>query len=144
MIKNNIKSYGYLSRINTPDDLKKLTYDELGILAEEIRLFLLDTISKTGGHIASNLGVVELTLALHKVLNTPVDKIIWDVGHQTYVHKILTGRKDSFETLRQLGGIAGFPKTQESEYDVFNTGHSSTSVSAALGMARARDLNREK
>lgn len=143
MIKNNNKCYGYLSRIDSPDDLKELTYDELGILAEEIRLFLLDTISKTGGHIASNLGVVELTLALHKVLNAPMDKIIWDVGHQTYVHKILTGRKDFFETLRQLGGIAGFPKTQESEYDVFNTGHSSTSVSAALGMARARDLNRE-
>jgi len=141
--KNDSKCYGYLSRINSPDDLKKLTYNELGILAEEIRLFLLDTISKTGGHIASNLGVVELTLALHKVLNAPVDKIIWDVGHQTYVHKILTGRKDSFETLRQLGGISGFPKTQESEYDVFNTGHSSTSISAALGMARARDLNRE-
>jgi len=141
--KNDNKCYGYLSRINTPDDLKNLTYDELGILAEEIRLFLLDTVSKTGGHIASNLGVVELTLALHKVLNAPLDKIIWDVGHQTYVHKILTGRKDSFESLRQFGGIAGFPKTQESEYDIFNTGHSSTSVSAALGMARARDLNRE-
>ncbi|HHU90857.1 MAG TPA: 1-deoxy-D-xylulose-5-phosphate synthase [Clostridiaceae bacterium] len=143
MNKNDNKCYGYLSRINTPDDLKNLTYDELGILAEEIRLFLLDTVSKTGGHIASNLGVVELTLALHKVLNAPLDKIIWDVGHQTYVHKILTGRKDSFESLRQFGGIAGFPKTQESEYDIFNTGHSSTSVSAALGMARARDLNRE-
>ena len=98
----------------------KMTYDEMGMLAEEIRLFLLDSVQNRG-HIASNLGVVELTLALHKVLNTPVDKIIWDVGHQTYVHKILTGRKDSFESLRQLGGIAGFPKTQESEYDVFNT-----------------------
>lgn len=143
MIKNDGKCYGYLSRINTPAELKSLTYDELGILAEEIRLFLLDSVSKTGGHIASNLGVVELTLALHKVLNTPIDKIVWDVGHQTYVHKILTGRKDSFESLRQLDGIAGFPKTQESEHDVFNTGHSSTSVSAALGMARARDLNGE-
>jgi 1-deoxy-D-xylulose-5-phosphate synthase len=143
LIKNSDKCYGYLSKINTPAELKKMTYDEMGMLAEEIRLFLLDSVSKTGGHIASNLGVVELTLALHKVLNTPVDKIIWDVGHQTYVHKILTGRKDSFESLRQLGGIAGFPKTQESEYDVFNTGHSSTSISAALGIARARDLNRE-
>lgn len=141
MIKNNGKFYGYLSRINTPAELKSLTYNELGLLAEEIRLFLLDSVSKTGGHIASNLGVVELTLALHKVLNTPSDKIVWDVGHQTYVHKILTGRKDSFESLRQLDGIAGFPKTQESEHDVFNTGHSSTSISAALGMARARDLN---
>ena len=121
MNKNDNKCYGYLSRINTPDDLKNLTYDELGILAEEIRLFLLDTVSKTGGHIASNLGVVELTLALHKVLNAPLDKIIWDVGHQTYVHKILTGRKDSFESLRQFGGIAGF-KTQESEYDILIPG----------------------
>lgn len=143
MIKNDGKCYGYLSRINTPAELKSLTYDELGILAEEIRLFLLDSVSKTGGHIASNLGVVELTLALHKVFNTPSDKIVWDVGHQTYVHKMITGRKNSFETLRQLDGIAGFPKTQESEYDVFNTGHSSTSVSAALGMARARDLKGE-
>jgi len=93
---------GYLSSINKPQDLKKLSFDELGILAEEIRLFLLDSVSKTGGHIASNLGVVELTLALHRVLDTPNDKIIWDVGHQTYVHKILTGRKDQFHTLRQL------------------------------------------
>ncbi len=143
MIQNNDACKGLLSRINTPDEIKNLTFDELGLLSEEIRLFLLDSVSKTGGHIASNLGVVELTIALHKVLNTPSDKIIWDVGHQTYVHKILTGRKDSFGSLRQLDGIAGFPKTQESEYDVFNTGHSSTSVSAALGMARARDLNGE-
>lgn len=143
MIKNNGINKGYLSRVDTPADLKSMTYDDLGLLAEEIRLFLLDSVSKTGGHIASNLGVVELTLALHRVLNTPLDKIIWDVGHQTYVHKILTGRKDSFDSLRQLDGIAGFPKTQESEYDTFNTGHSSTSVSAALGMARARDLNGE-
>ncbi|MGI6122636.1 MAG: 1-deoxy-D-xylulose-5-phosphate synthase [Acetivibrionales bacterium] len=143
MIKNNGISKGYLSRINTPEDIKGLTYDEMGLLAEEIRLFLLDSVSKTGGHIASNLGVVELTLALHKVLNAPTDKIVWDVGHQTYVHKILTGRKDRFDSLRQLDGISGFPKTQESEYDVFNTGHSSTSVSAALGMARARDLSGE-
>ena len=112
MIKNSDKCYGYLSKINTPAELKKMTYDEMGMLAEEIRLFLLDSVSKTGGHIASNLGVVELTLALHKVLNTPVDKIIWDVGHQTYVHS-LTGRKDSFESLRQLGGIAGFPKPRK-------------------------------
>ncbi len=134
------KSKGYLSNINKPDDLKELSFNELGILAEEIRLFLLDSVSKTGGHIASNLGVVELTLALHRVLETPLDKIVWDVGHQTYVHKILTGRKDLFDSLRQLDGIAGFPKTQESEYDAFNTGHSSTSISAALGIARARDL----
>lgn len=143
MKKNIDGSYGYLSKINNPADLKSLSYDELGILAEEIRLFLLDSVSKTGGHIASNLGVVELTLALHRVLNTPLDKIVWDVGHQTYVHKILTGRKASFESLRKLNGISGFPKTQESPYDSFNTGHSSTSVSAALGMARARDLKGE-
>lgn len=143
MKKNINRTDGYLSRINSPADLKNLSFSELGILAEEIRLFLLDSVSKTGGHIASNLGVVELTIALHKVLNAPEDKIIWDVGHQTYVHKILTGRKHLFGTLRQLDGISGFPKTQESPYDVFNTGHSSTSVSAALGMARARDLKGE-
>jgi len=136
--------FKFLSNINNPNDLKKLSYKELDILARELREFLLDTVSKTGGHIASNLGVVELTIALHKVLNTPLDKIIWDVGHQTYVHKILTGRRDVFPTLRQLNGISGFPKTQESPYDAFNTGHSSTSISAALGMARARDLKGEK
>lgn len=137
-------SYEFLSNINNPCDLKKLDFKDLDILSSEIREFLLDTVSKTGGHIASNLGVVELTIALHKVLNTPIDKIIWDVGHQTYVHKILTGRRDVFSTLRQLHGISGFPKTQESPYDAFNTGHSSTSISAALGMARARDLKDEK
>ena len=143
MKKNIDGTYGYLSKVNDPTDLKKLSFAELGILAEEIRLFLLDSVSKTGGHIASNLGVVELTLALHRVLNAPMDKIIWDVGHQTYIHKIITGRKSLFGTLRKLIGIAGFPKTQESPYDAFNTGHSSTSVSVALGMARARDLKGE-
>lgn len=138
-----IHEYRYLSKINKPDDLKELSFNELEILAEEIRLFLLDSVSKTGGHIASNLGVVELTLALYNVLDTPKDKIVWDVGHQTYVHKLLTGRKELFDSLRQLNGIAGFPKTQESPYDFFNTGHSSTSISAALGMARARDLKGE-
>ena len=137
------KSYKYLYEINSPADLKKLRIHELDVLAQEIREFLIDTVSKTGGHIASNLGVVELTIALHRVLNAPYDKIIWDVGHQTYVHKILTGRRDRFPTLRQLNGLSGFPKTQESPYDVFNTGHSSTSISAALGMARARDLKGE-
>ena len=132
-----------LEKVNSPDDIKKLNYTELNQLSEEIRKFLLETVSKTGGHIASNLGVVELTLALHKVLNAPRDKIIWDVGHQTYVHKIITGRKDVFGTLRQLNGISGFPRTDESPYDAFNTGHSSTSISAALGMARARDLKGE-
>jgi 1-deoxy-D-xylulose-5-phosphate synthase len=137
------KNHNILSSVNSPDDIKKLSFAELNILAEELREFLIDSVSKTGGHIASNLGVVELTIALHKVLNMPEDKIIWDVGHQTYVHKILTGRKKAFSTLRQLDGISGFPRTQESPYDCFNTGHSSTSVSAALGMARARDLKGE-
>lgn len=133
-----------LARIHSPNDLKSLSYTELNKLADEIRDFLIRSVSKTGGHIASNLGVVELTLALHRVLNAPLDKIVWDVGHQTYVHKILTGRRDAFGTLRQLHGLSGFPKTQESPYDAFNTGHSSTSISAALGMARARDLKGEK
>lgn len=137
------KSYRFLTGIDSPDELKKLSFDELNILAQEIREFLIDTVSKTGGHIASNLGVVELTIALHRVLNAPLDKIVWDVGHQTYVHKILTGRRDKFSTLRQMNGLSGFPKTEESLYDVFNTGHSSTSISAALGMARARDLKGE-
>lgn len=135
---------GLLTGIHSPRDLKGLSLVELNRLAEEIREFLIHMVSKTGGHIASNLGVVELTLALHRVLNAPIDKIVWDVGHQTYVHKILTGRKEAFSTLRQLHGLSGFPKTQESPYDTFNTGHSSTSISAALGMARARDLKGEK
>ncbi|NMA67474.1 MAG: 1-deoxy-D-xylulose-5-phosphate synthase [Clostridiaceae bacterium] len=143
MSENLKKSYRYLYNINSPTDVKKLNFNELTVLAQEIREFLVDTVSKTGGHIASNLGVVELTIALHKVFNTPLDKIIWDVGHQTYVHKIITGRRDKFNTLRQIDGLSGFPKTQESSHDVFNTGHSSTSISAALGMARARDLKGE-
>lgn len=132
-----------LNRISGPEDIKKLSIQELIDLSGEIREFLINTVSNTGGHIASNLGVVELTLALHRVYDIPRDKIIWDVGHQTYVHKILTGRKDKFHTLRQMGGLSGFPKTEESVYDAFNTGHSSTSISAALGMARARDLKGE-
>lgn len=132
-----------LEEINNPKELKKLNYKEKDILASEIRNKIINTISKTGGHLASNLGVVELTIALHSVFNTPEDKIVWDVGHQTYVHKILTGRKNKFETIRQFDGLSGFPKTNESEYDTFNTGHSSTSISAALGMARARDLKNE-
>ena len=129
-----------LEKINSPKDLKKLTLEEKEILAEDIRKYILEIVSKNGGHLASNLGVVELTIALHSVFDVPKDKIVWDVGHQTYVHKILTGRKEKLKTLRKLNGIAGFPKTNESEYDFFNTGHSSTSISAALGMARARDL----
>ena len=132
-----------LDGINSPSDLKKLSYKEKDMLSNEIRTKIINTISKTGGHLASNLGVVELTIALHSAFNTPKDKIVWDVGHQTYVHKILTGRKDEFDTIRQLNGLSGFPKIKESEYDCFNTGHSSTSISAALGMARARDLKNE-
>ncbi|NLX77679.1 MAG: 1-deoxy-D-xylulose-5-phosphate synthase [Clostridiaceae bacterium] len=136
-------STGVLECIQGPEDLKDLKLCCLQTLAEEIRAFLIDKISQTGGHIASNLGVVELTIALHTVFRSPVDKIVWDVGHQTYVHKILTGRKDSIETIRQMDGISGFPKITESEHDCFNTGHSSTSISAALGMARARDIKGE-
>ena len=132
-----------LENINSPEDLKKLSILEEQKLAEEIRKYILDIVSKNGGHLASNLGVVELTLALHNVFDFKEDKIVWDVGHQTYVHKILTGRKEALKTLRTLNGIAGFPKTNESPYDFFNTGHSSTSISAALGMARARDLKGE-
>ncbi len=129
-----------LDEINNPQDLKKLNMVEKKQLAEEIREYILEIVSKNGGHLASNLGVVELTIALHSVFNCPEDKIVWDVGHQSYVHKILTGRKEEMKTLRKLGGISGFPKTSESDYDSFDTGHSSTSISVALGMARARDL----
>lgn len=133
-----------VDNINSPQDLKKLSYDELTKLSREIRAFLIDSVSKTGGHLASNLGVVELTLALHKVFNSPKDKIVWDVGHQAYVHKIITGRKNDFSTLRQFKGLSGFPKCKESPHDAFETGHSSTSISAGLGMAMARDLKGEK
>ncbi len=134
---------GYLEYIDSPDDIKKLNIDELNQLSDEIREFLLEKVSKTGGHLASNLGVVELTLAMHNVFDTKKDKIVWDVGHQSYVHKIVTGRKDKFDTLRKLNGLSGFPKTCESQHDCFNTGHSSTSISAALGMAKARDMKNE-
>ena len=133
-----------LKNINGVKDLKKLKIKEKKKLAEELREKILDIVSKNGGHLASNLGVVELTIALHSVFNTPRDSIIWDVGHQTYVHKILTGRKDQMDTLRKFNGIAGFPKTSESEFDCFNTGHSSTSISVALGMARANKLDDRK
>ena len=129
-----------IDKVNWPDDVKKLTIKEKIELAEELREKTISAVSKTGGHLASNLGVVELTIALHSCFNMPEDKIVWDVGHQTYIHKMLTGRKDKFDTLRQMDGIAGFPRTSESEYDSFDTGHSSTSISVALGMARARDV----
>ena len=133
-----------LEKINLPKDIKRISLQEKQELAKDIREYILKIVSENGGHLASNLGIVELTIALHSVFNLPNDKIVWDVGHQTYVHKILTGRKEKMETLRKLNGISGFPKTNESKYDCFNTGHSSTSISAALGMARARDLKKEK
>lgn len=136
--------YNLLEKINSPDDLKQLKWDELEELCSQIRKFLVENVKKTGGHLASNLGVVELTVALHLVYDLPADKFVWDVGHQSYVHKILTGRRERFDTLRTFGGISGFPKTLESEYDSFNTGHSSTSASAAVGMARSRDIKNEK
>ena len=132
-----------LDKIQNPNDIKKLSDSELDILAEEIREFLIASISKTGGHLASNLGVVELTMALHLSLNLPKDKIIWDVGHQSYTHKILTGRREGFASLRQYGGMSGFPKAVESDCDCFNTGHSSTSISAGLGLAKAREITGE-
>lgn len=133
-----------LDQIVQPGDLRQLSLPQLTKLAGEIRELLVQTISETGGHLAPNLGVVELTLALHKVFNSPQDKIVWDVGHQCYIHKILTGRKDAFCKIRTLGGISGFPKRSESEHDSYGTGHSSTSISAALGMAFARDIKKEK
>lgn len=132
-----------LEKIKSSEDVKKLSKQEKTELAEEIRKYILEVVSENGGHLASNLGVVELTIALHSVFDMSKDKIIWDVGHQSYVHKILTGRKEQLKTLRKLDGIAGFPKTNECEADCFNTGHSSTSISAALGMARARDIKKE-
>ncbi len=132
--------YTLLDTIKSPEDLRKLERDQLPQLAAELREFLVESVSKTGGHLSSNLGTVELTIALHTIFNTPQDKLVWDVGHQTYVHKILTGRRAAMSTLRMKGGIAGFPKREESPYDTFGTGHSSTSISAALGMAAAAKL----
>ena len=129
-----------LDRIKKVNDIKQLNEEELAELQEEIRDFLVENIAKTGGHLASNLGVIELTMALHLSFDLTRDRIIWDVGHQSYTHKILTGRKLGFATLRQYGGMSGFPKTQEDPADAFNTGHSSTSISAGLGMAQAREL----
>ena len=132
-----------LEKIQKPNDIKKIPADQLPALAEEIREFIIESLSKTGGHLASNLGVVELTIAMHRVFDLPKDKLIWDVGHQSYTHKILTGRKDGFETLRREAGISGFPKRSESDCDVFDTGHSSTSISAGVGYVRARELKKE-
>jgi len=132
-----------LSSIESPADLRRLSRAQLPALADELRAFVLDSVSKTGGHLSSNLGTVELTVALHYVFNTPEDRLVWDVGHQTYPHKILTGRRDRMHTLRQLGGVSGFPRREESEYDTFGVGHSSTSISAALGMALAAKMKGE-
>ena len=129
-----------LDQIHQPNDIKKIPEGQLPLLAKEIRRLILATTSKNGGHLASSLGTVELTMALHRCMNFPEDKLIWDVGHQSYTHKILTGRKEQFSTLRTYGGISGFPKRAESLCDAFDTGHSSTSVSVAAGMAKARDL----
>ena len=133
-----------LDEIEAANDIKKIPKEEYEQVAHEIRDFLLEKVSEHGGHLASNLGVVELTMALHLFMDFPEDRLVWDVGHQAYVHKILTGRKKEFDTLRQLDGMSGFPKGKESTADAFDTGHSSTSISAALGMARARDLQGKK
>ena len=129
-----------LEKIKKENDIKELSEEELEILADEIREFLIQKISVTGGHLASNLGVVELTMALHLFLDLPKDKLIWDVGHQSYTHKLLTGRRENFDTLRKYGGMSGFPKRKESDCDCFDTGHSSTSISAGLGYAHAREI----
>ena len=132
--------YKFLDKINHTKDLKELNIKDLPELCEEIRDFLIEKISASGGHLASNLGVVELTMALHLAFDMEHDQLIWDVGHQSYTHKILTGRKDGFDTLREYGGMSGFPKRHENPADAFDTGHSSTSISAGLGLAVARDL----
>ena len=135
--------HSLLNTLDAPADLRRLSRGELDRVANELRDFVIHTVSKTGGHLSSNLGTVELTVALHYVFNTPYDRIVWDVGHQTYPHKILTGRREAMATLKQLEGISGFPRRVESEYDTFGTGHSSTSISAALGMAHAAKLKGE-
>ncbi|HSW57234.1 MAG TPA: 1-deoxy-D-xylulose-5-phosphate synthase, partial [Dehalococcoidales bacterium] len=135
---------GILEKVNSLDDLKKLNYSQLSLLAQELRQEIISTISRNGGHLASSLGTVELTIALHRVLNSPQDKIVWDVGHQSYTHKILTGRKERFSTIRLTGGLSGFPSPVESPHDAFISGHAGNSISAALGMALARDLSKAK
>ena len=138
-----MKRWEILSGINSPRDIKQLSYEELERLATEIREYIIDVVSKNGGHLAPSLGTIELTLALHKAFDAPKDKIIWDVGHQAYAHKIITGRREAFTTLRKKGGISGFPKRSESIYDTYNTGHSSTSISLGLGVAIAKELKGE-
>ncbi|MBW2980310.1 1-deoxy-D-xylulose-5-phosphate synthase [Candidatus Woesearchaeota archaeon] len=144
MVKEELDRSHFLDLVSSPKDLRLLNKQQLDMLAEELRRLIIETVSKTGGHLASSLGVIELTIALHYVFDSPNDKIVWDVGHQAYAHKLLTGRKNKFHTLRQHKGIAGFPKSKESPHDAFDTGHSSTAISAALGIAAARDLKHEK
>jgi 1-deoxy-D-xylulose-5-phosphate synthase len=143
MNKTVLKKYKILKNIKNPNDIKKLNQSQLYTLAHELREYIIQVVSENGGHLASNLGVIELTIALHYVFNSPQDQIVWDVGHQSYAHKIITGRKESFSSLRQFKGISGFPKRSESKHDVFNTGHSSTSISAALGLSVGRDLKQK-
>jgi 1-deoxy-D-xylulose-5-phosphate synthase len=135
--------YPVLSKVNYPADIKQMDVTELKGLCKDIREYLVDTISEIGGHFGGGLGTVELTVAIHKVFNTPYDLVVWDTGHQAYPHKILTGRKEALKKIRRLNGISGFLKRNESEYDAFGAGHATTSISAALGMAAARDLNNE-
>jgi 1-deoxy-D-xylulose-5-phosphate synthase len=139
-----MSDYNILSKINSPDDLKKLSKEELPLLCDEIRHKLVEVVSVNGGHLASNLGVVELTIAIHRVFKTPVDSIVWDVGHQSYTHKMLTGRFKNIDSIRTKGGLSGFPKRNESKYDDFNTGHSSTSISAAYGISKAKQIKGDK
>jgi len=143
MVYSNSNMNNILDKVSLPADLKDLSMEELEQLSREVLAMIIDTVSKTGGHLASSLGVVELTVALHYVFNTPYDNLIWDVGHQAYSHKILTGRKEQFSTLRQWNGVSGFPNPEESRYDAFATGHASTSVSAVLGMAKAAAVKGE-
>jgi len=133
----------FLEKINSPEDLKKISKNDLPLLASEIRKIIIDVVSKNGGHLAPSLGAVELAIAIHYVFNAPDDKIIWDVGHQSYAHKLLTGRRERFHTLRQYAGICGFTRMSESPYDAFSTGHSSTSISAGLGIACAKRLKND-
>ena len=140
----NLNDYPLLSQVQKPDDLNDHSTEQLVELATELRTYLVNSVAQTGGHLGASLGTVELTVALHHVFNTPYDRLIWDVGHQTYPHKILTGRRDRMNTMRKHGGLAGFPKRSESEYDTFGVGHSSTSISAALGMALAAKLKGEE
>ena len=141
--KNIKEKYTLLSGINTPEDLRKLQVKDLSLVCDELRQFIIESLSENPGHFASSMGAVEITVALHYVMNTPYDRIVWDVGHQAYSHKILTGRRNVFATNRKLNGLSGFPKPEESEYDSFVAGHASNSISAGLGMAIASRINKD-